>query len=247
MGCTDIRIKLLVDNKSSCGLLEEHGFSAWIEVSDHRILFDTGQGKALVPNAAMLGCDLNRVDMLVLSHGHYDHGGAVSQVLGIAPTTRVFCHSGSFLPRYSIRQGETPRTISMPLSNIEAILDLPTNQVHWVTAPLHIIPDVGLSGTIPRIHSREDTGGPFFLDPEGHRPDLIKDDMAMWMVTDSGLLITGCCHSGLINTVEHIRRFSGGGYATQERLKETYNALLEWNPDFVIPCHCTGADMPGLS
>lgn len=248
-------IKILVDNKSSGGLLEEHGFSVWVEVSGQTILFDTGQGKALAPNAAMLGCDLEQVDMLVLSHGHYDHGGAVSQVLRIAPATRVFCHAGCFLPRYSIRPGEAPRTISMPQSEIEAILGLPDNRVQWVIAPLQIIPDIGISGAIPRVHPQEDTGGPFFLDPDGRHPDLIKDDMAMWILTDRGLIIiTGCCHSGLINTVEHIRSVSGvervfgviGGLhlvnASRERLEATCSALRKWNPDFVIPCHCTGEE-----
>lgn len=248
-------IKILIDNKSSGGLLEEHGFSVWVEVSGQTILFDTGQGKALAPNAAMLGCDLEQVDMLVLSHGHYDHGGAVSQVLRIAPATRVFCHAECFLPRYSIRPGEAPRTISMPQSEIEAILGLPDNRVQWVIAPLQIIPDIGISGAIPRVHPQEDTGGPFFLDPDGRHPDLIKDDMAMWILTDRGLIIiTGCCHSGLINTVEHIRSVSGvervfgviGGLhlvnASRERLEATCSALRKWNPDFVIPCHCTGEE-----
>jgi len=249
----DIRIRIVVDNKGRGGLVEEHGFSVWVEVSGHTILFDTGQGKALLSNASKLGCDLRQVDMLVLSHGHYDHSGAVSQVLQIAPTTRVFCHAASFLPRYSIRTGEAPRTISVSLSDKEAILNLPAKRLHWVTGPLQIIPDVGISGPIPRIHPLEDTGGPFFLDPEGHRPDLIRDDMAMWMQTDRGLLIiTGCCHSGLINTVEHIRTISGvervfgiiGGLhlvnASSERLEATCAAIRKWNPEFIIPCHCTG-------
>lgn len=255
MASSDMRIMILVDNNSKGGLIEEHGFSAWIEMSGQTILFDTGQGKALSPNAAMLGCDLEQVDMLVLSHGHYDHGGAVSQVLRIAPATRVFCHAGSFLPRYSIRPGEAPRTISMPQSEIEAILNLPANRIQWITKPLNIIPDVGISGEIPRVHPQEDTGGPFFLDPNGRHPDLIKDDMAMWVNSDRGLIIiTGCCHSGLINTVEHIRSVSGvdrvfgviGGLhlvnASRERLETTCSALRKWNPEFVIPCHCTGED-----
>ena len=255
MPCNDIQIRIVVDNKGSAGLVEEHGFSVWIEVSGHRILFDTGQGKALIPNAAMLGCDLKRIDMLVLSHGHYDHSGAISQVLQIAPDIKMFCHAASFLPRYSIRPGETPRNISMNLSDKEAILDISANRVHWVTAPHRIIPDVGISGTIPRIHPKEDTGGPFFLDPEGRHPDLIKDDMSMWIHTDRGLIIiTGCCHAGLINTVEHIRSVSGvdkvfgviGGLhlvnASRERLEATCSALRKWNPEFVIPCHCTGEE-----
>jgi 7,8-dihydropterin-6-yl-methyl-4-(beta-D-ribofuranosyl)aminobenzene 5'-phosphate synthase len=255
MACNDIRIKIVADNTGSTGLVEEHGFSAWIEVSGHTILFDTGQGKALAPNTAAMGCNLEQVDMLVLSHGHYDHSGAVSQVLLRAPTTRVFCHAASFMPRYSIRSGESPRSIAMGLADKEAIINLPANQIQWVTKPLQIIPDVGISGEIPRVHPLEDTGGPFFLDPNGCHPDLIKDDMAMWVNSDRGLIIiTGCCHSGLINTVEYIRSVSGverlfgviGGLhlvnASQERLETTCAALRKWHPEFVIPCHCTGED-----
>ena len=253
MACSDIRIRILVDNNVSTGLAEEHGFSALIEVSGNSILFDTGQGKALVPNAAILACDLRRVDTLILSHGHYDHVGAVSQVLQIAPTTRVFCHAGSLLTRYSIRSGEAPRTISMPISEMKAILDLPAYQVQWLTAPRQIFPDVGVTGPIPRTHPWEDTGGPFFLDAEGRYPDPMVDDMALWVNTSRGLIILlGCCHSGLVNTVEHIRSASGvervfgiiGGLhlvnASRERLTATCSALRTWDTDFVVPCHCTG-------
>ncbi|AJY71381.1 hypothetical protein RW64_18405 [Geobacter sulfurreducens] len=253
MAVTDLRIRIVVDNKGSDGLCEEHGFSAWIEASGHRILFDTGQGKALVPNSAMLGCDLSRVDTLVLSHGHYDHSGGVSHVMRNNPTIRMYCHAGCILPRYSIRPGEALRAISMALDDQEAIIALPGDQIRWVTAPQQILSGIGVSGPIPRIHPLEDTGGPFFLDPDGHHPDLIEDDTALWIETGRGLIIiTGCCHSGLINTVEHIRSVSGvervrgviGGLhlqnASRERLEATASALRQWNPEFVIPCHCTG-------
>jgi 7,8-dihydropterin-6-yl-methyl-4-(beta-D-ribofuranosyl)aminobenzene 5'-phosphate synthase len=253
MACSDIRIRILVDNNVSAGLVEEHGFSALIEVSGHSILFDTGQGKALTPNTAKLSCDLRRIDTLVLSHGHYDHSGAVSQVLQNAPITRVFCHAGSLLTRYSICPGEAPRKISMPIPEMKALLDLPAYQVQWLTAQRLIFPDVGITGPIPRTHPCEDTSGPFYLDAEGRHPDLIVDDMAMWVNTSRGLIIIfGCCHSGLVNTVEHIRSASGvervfgliGGLhlvnASRERLAATCSALRTWNPDFVVPCHCTG-------
>ena len=255
MTCTDIRIRILVDNKACAGLVEEHGFSAWVEVSDHVILFDTGQGKALVHNAEMLGCDLGRIDTLVLSHGHYDHCGAVSEVVRAAPAARIFCHSNCFLPRYSIRPGEEPRNIAMPFSIGKTIFDAPDNRVQWVTRPHIVASGVGISGPIARLHPLEDSGGPFFLDPEGRNPDSIKEDMAMWIATDQGLvIITGCCHAGLINTVAQIRHQSGsdkvrgviGGlhlaHASRDRLEATCSALRTWNPEFVIPCHCTGEE-----
>lgn len=253
MTCNNVRIRILVDNKGCAGLAAEHGFAAWIEMSGHKILFDTGQGKALLANAALLGCDLSLVDTLVLSHGHYDHSGAVAELMQIAPAARVVCHAGAFAPRFSVRPGEAPRIISMAQSAKDAILSLPPNQIHWVSGPHQIIPDVGISGSIPREHPLEDTGGPFFFDPEGQRSDPLEDDMALWITTDRGLIIlTGCCHAGLINTVDHIRAVTGverlfgviGGLhlvnAANDRLKATSTALRIWQPEFIIPCHCTG-------
>lgn len=253
MASSDIRIRILVDNKAGEGLVEEHGFSAWVEVDGHKILFDTGQGKALAHNADMLECDLRQIDKLVLSHGHYDHCGAVPEVVRTAPAARIFCHSNCFLPRYSIRSGEEPKSIAMPFPIGKALFDVPDSRVQWVTRPRMIGSNVGITGPIERLHPLEDTGGPFFLDPEGHFPDPIRDDMAMWIATERGLvIITGCCHSGLLNTVEQIRNVSGvenirgiiGGLhlanASRDRLETTCSVLRGWNPEFVIPCHCTG-------
>lgn len=255
MACTDMLIRVLVDNRAAEGLAAEHGFSLWLEVSGRRVLFDTGQGAALVPNAAALGCDLSQVDVLLLSHGHYDHTGAVADVVRLAPSSRIFCHSNVFVPRYSIRPDEAPRAISMALPSGEALFSVPDGRVQWVTRPRLIADGIGISGPVPRRHSLEDTGGPFFLDPDGCTPDSISDDLSLWIETPRGLVVfTGCCHSGLVNTVEHIREASGvekihgiiGGLhlvnASRERIEFTCSALREWNPAFVVPCHCTGEE-----
>jgi 7,8-dihydropterin-6-yl-methyl-4-(beta-D-ribofuranosyl)aminobenzene 5'-phosphate synthase len=99
------------------------------------------------------------------------------------------------------------KDISMTQEAKAAILSLPAEQSCRITHPQRIYVKIGSSSPIPRIHLLEDTGGPFFLDPEGTRPDPIEDDMALWFESDRGLvIITGCCHSGLINTVSHIRQ-----------------------------------------
>jgi 7,8-dihydropterin-6-yl-methyl-4-(beta-D-ribofuranosyl)aminobenzene 5'-phosphate synthase len=136
---------------------------------------------------------------------------------------------------------------------------LPAEQAIRVAHPQRIYNNIGLSGPIPKIHSLEDTSGPFFLDLEGTRPDPLEDDMAMWIQSDRGLvIITGCCHSGLIKTVNHVRRISGqekisaiiGGFhlahASHQRLEATCQALQEWNVDTIIPCHCTGDEAVAL-
>ena len=80
-----IKITLVVDNEAPPELVAEHGFAAWIDTGNECFLFDTGQGAALIPNAAALGIALSRARALVLSHGHYVHTGAVRADLDINP------------------------------------------------------------------------------------------------------------------------------------------------------------------
>ena len=255
MGMNKICISILVDNRAQSNLKTEHGFSAWIEVQNYRILFDTGQGTTLLSHAAKLGCDLCLTDTLVLSHGHYDHTGAIAQVLKQNPAIKVYCHPKGVVSRYSIRDRRAPKNISMPETDKSAILNMPPDQMHWVVHPFWLHPALGLSGPIPRMHPLENVGGPFFLDPEGTRPDPIEDEMAMWIKSDNGLIIlTGCCHAGLVNTVNYIRHVSAeqkiaaliGGFhlahASPQRLEATCQALDEWNVTIIVPCHCTGME-----
>jgi len=157
--------------------------------------------------------------------------------------------------RYVIRDGTGPKDISMPQEAKSAILGLPAEQSCRITHPERIYPNIGLSGPISQSHPLENTSGPFYLDPDRTCPDPLEDDMAMWIQSDRGLIIiTGCCHSGLINTVNHVRRVSGqekiyaiiGGFhlahTSHQRLEATCKALQEWKVDTIVPCHCTGDD-----
>lgn len=248
----DIDITILVDNQACAGLTGEHGFATWIKVAGRSILFDTGQA-ALEANAAALGCDLSRLDALILSHGHYDHGGALAKVLAQAPGASLYCHPRAFIPRFSVKPGEPPRLIAVPEADRDVVANLPSWRVRPVDGPCELAPGMFLSGPIPRRHPLEDTGGPFYLDPAGRQPDPLDDDLALWIETREGFtVLTGCCHAGLINAVEHIRAVSGidrvrgivGGLhllnASEARLAATCAALRDWAPEFVVPCHCTG-------
>lgn len=249
---TDLRIIILVDNLVTNGLLPEHGFSLWIDMGGQRILFDTGQGPALASNALKLNIDCSRADHLVLSHGHYDHTGGLRHVLDRASEIHVHCHPGIVQPRYSIRTGIS-RPIKMPITSSIALNYVPEQRLHWVLQPTMLGGRVGLSGPIPRITAYEDTGGPFYLDPEGHRPDPIEDDLALWIRTGKGLVVClGCCHAGMINTLHHILQLNPGERihavigglhllnAGNERLQHTMSVLRQLSPDKVIACHCTG-------
>ncbi len=84
-----IKITLIVDNEAPPVLMAEHGFAAWIDTGEECLLFDTGQGAALISNADALGIDLRSASTLVLSHGHYDHTGTVLAFLSAATPANV--------------------------------------------------------------------------------------------------------------------------------------------------------------
>ncbi len=78
----------------------EHGWSIYMETPRHRLLFDMGQSAAFADNAAPLGIDLSQVDMAVLSHGHYDHGGGLEAFLQINAHAPVYLSRYAFAPHY---------------------------------------------------------------------------------------------------------------------------------------------------
>ncbi len=249
----NINITILVDNYAGDGLSAEHGLSLWIEAADRHILFDTGQGGALAPNAEKLGIDLSSTDMLILSHGHYDHAGGVSRLSRTAPALEVFCHPAAIVPRYGMRGGEA-KPLGMPCEALRSLDRLPSQRMHWVQDGTKLSPNMGLTGYIPRQTSYENTGGAFYLDPAMRRPDPLDDDLALWINTPEGLIVcVGCCHAGLINTLNRAIFHSGnsrlraviGGFhlldADESRLEKTTDALRDLSPERIIPCHCTGA------
>ena len=252
-----IKITLVVDNEAPPELVAEHGFAAWIDTGNECFLFDTGQGAALIPNAAALGIDLSRARALVLSHGHYDHTGAVRAFLDINPDAPVIYGHDATIGRFSCRPDEqAPRQIGMAEEVRQALCQLPAERRIVLDVPRYLRPGIGITGPVPRNSTFEDTGGPFYLDPDKAQADPITDDLSLWFETSDGLVVlTGCCHSGLVNTVRQAQRISGvtrirgiiGGLhllnAGPERLDATIAFLHECAPDFLLPCHCTGAQV----
>lgn len=251
-----VRITIVVDNSTEdTRLRTEHGLAMWIEAGGLNILFDTGQGAALMANALALGLPIAQTDLMVLSHGHYDHTGAVADVLAVAPAARLVLHPGTVIPRYVIRSQQPPHAIGMPKPSQVAIDRLPLAQITWAVKPLSITSAIGITGPIPRATDFEDTGGPFFLDGQGQRADEITDDQALWLKTNKGLVIcVGCSHAGIVNTLEHIIHLNpklpihaviGGLHligASDRRLGNTIAHLDRLSPEILAPCHCTGPD-----
>jgi 7,8-dihydropterin-6-yl-methyl-4-(beta-D-ribofuranosyl)aminobenzene 5'-phosphate synthase len=245
-----MRIVILADNVAGPrGLLAEHGLSLWIETRDHRVLFDTGQGLALAHNAQALGIPLARADAVVLSHGHYDHTGGLATVLSGRRGLPVYAQPEAMSPRYARRDGEA-REIGMPATARKALTQ--RGAFRSSRAPLPVCGGVRLSGSIPRLTDFEGEAGTFFLDEEGREPDPLADDQAAFVETSAGtVVLLGCAHAGVVNTLRQVETLSSGpihaviggmhlAAASPERIGATVRVLSERGVKRVVPCHCTG-------
>jgi len=250
---SDLQITVLVNNEAGPGLMAEHGLPFWIETSGTRILFDTGQGLALAPNVRRLGIAIEQTDVIVLSHGHYDHSDGLPEVLSLVPEARLIVHPDALTPRYSIHPGRSAKAVGISAAARAAIGQVPAERITWSDRPISIAAGVGVTGPIARQTSFEDVGGPFFLDADGTQADPLTDDQALWIDTPEGRIVClGCAHAGLINTLEAVERLSRaartraviGGFhllnAGEDRLEQTLDALRAMGPEVLVPCHCTG-------
>jgi len=90
-------IRVLMENTAQrSDLIAEHGLSLYIETAHHKILFDAGQSAAFENNAARMGVDLSKIDLCILSHGHYDHSGGLARFLEINDHAPVYVHEKAF-------------------------------------------------------------------------------------------------------------------------------------------------------
>jgi 7,8-dihydropterin-6-yl-methyl-4-(beta-D-ribofuranosyl)aminobenzene 5'-phosphate synthase len=261
MSSTRIKITMLAENTAKgLGVIGEHGLAVWIEMSDHRVLFDTGQGMALPHNARKLGVDLSTADSIVLSHGHFDHVGGLEWMLNEAPEAELWMHPRASEAKFSASQVSNGRArrISIPFMEKRGYMT-EGRVVHSTVHPCEVVPGVWVTGEVSRLNDYEDVGGPFFLDAEMAVPDPLLDDQSIFIPTDDGVIVVfGCAHSGVVNTLDHIREhlervqpdvpfkiraLIGGLHllqASENRMKKTLERLHDYQPGLLVFCHCTG-------
>jgi 7,8-dihydropterin-6-yl-methyl-4-(beta-D-ribofuranosyl)aminobenzene 5'-phosphate synthase len=249
----DLRITVLVDDTArDSRLRSEHGLSFWIEAEGRKILFDTGQGQALEPNAQQLAVDLGQTDAIVISHGHYDHTGGLLRVLARSASAVVYIHPLAFESKYSRRERTRSRPIGIPEPVASALLEGDHN-LTFTRSPTRICSSVSVTGQVPRLTAFENRSGPFFLDEQCLREDIVADDQALYIESRNGLVVVlGCAHSGVVNTLDYVAKLTGrrsmhavlGGMhlaeASEERIARTSAALDRYGVRLVAPCHCSG-------
>lgn len=248
------RITVLCENSVGplSGTLGEHGFSALIEPSNGEpLLFDTGQGLTLLHNARRMNKDLSTVRQVVLSHGHYDHTGGLKPLLAECGAKRVCSHPAVFSSRYRIKDSGECYPIAIPASREE--LETAGASFDLSKEFRAIAPGMYLTGEVPRVTDFETGDRGLFRDCTGQDPDTIPDDQSLVLETEKGLvLVLGCCHAGLVNTVEHVAYTTGRrdifaviggthlGFCSQEQIGKTIAALQTLGIKKLAASHCTG-------
>ncbi|MEG6616213.1 MBL fold metallo-hydrolase [Peptococcaceae bacterium 1198_IL3148] len=249
----ELKITTLSEDASHrCGLLAEHGLSLFIEYKGFKVLFDTGQGASVIANSRAINVDLREVNAIVLSHGHYDHTGGLYSVLRKIGSKEIFAHPDALKTKYKLMPKEGFRNSGAPasaqeLTNIGARYKLSSK-------PTELVPGLIVTGEIPRVTDFE-TNNPLFYTEKNndYLPDSMLDDQALVISTGKGtVVITGCAHAGLINTLQyateltnsnHIYAVIGGTHlfeADNEKLDKTIKAMQTFNIQKIAANHCTG-------
>jgi 7,8-dihydropterin-6-yl-methyl-4-(beta-D-ribofuranosyl)aminobenzene 5'-phosphate synthase len=254
MESDEFHVTCLVDNTAqlSSGLWAEHGSAFLIESADAKVLFDTGQsGAVLVHNLAAMNKDLRGLSCIVLSHGHYDHTGGMEHILSRYANVEIVAHPSVFDDRISRGVSGSEKSVGIPFSreHVETRCSLRLS-----AEPLEVAPGIFTTGQVPRGAGPEPRDPRLVVRVEGQLlVDPLLDDMSLVLKTRKGLVVLlGCCHSGLINTLEHVsNRISGRMHAIMggthlanvedSVLLETVTAVKDgYGVQDVYVGHCSG-------
>lgn len=235
------------------GLCGEHGLALMIDCAAGKWLYDTGRGKALLPNLETLGVSADEFDGIVLSHAHLDHFGALEAFLKMrSKPIDLYMHPKAFAKRYT-RIGDGFRTVGIPW-DLNQLSDLGAN-LHFTETAQQIADGLWVTGSIARHHAFEKITDNFYADgPDGEKiRDEIPDDQAMLLETTAGtVVLTGCAHAGVCNILDAakavlpnqpLRAVLGGLHldgVSEERMRGTVEYLRRESLDVIAVGHCTG-------
>lgn len=247
-------IKTLIENTSiSKDFCSEHGLSLYIEMQDHKILFDTGASELFLQNAKKLNINIADIDYLIISHGHYDHGGGLKTFLNENKKATVFLNHLAFEKYYSLRENDNLEFIGLDESlkqnkQIKLISDK-----FIINDGIEIFSNIAQKEPLPRSNSNlfKEENGKIIKDDFLHEQNLIIEEEG------KSLLIMGCAHNGIVNILKYYESIKGkmpdfviGGFhlssrsgigEDKETIEKIANYLLSTKAKFYT-CHCTGEE-----
>jgi 7,8-dihydropterin-6-yl-methyl-4-(beta-D-ribofuranosyl)aminobenzene 5'-phosphate synthase len=246
-----IQITTLSENTANIGCVAEWGLSILITTNNCRILLDTGINSNTTQNADRLGIDLSTVDKIVLSHGHFDHSGGLHEVLRKTGEIDVIGHPDIWDPKYA-RVDDREFYAGIPFHRLE--LESLGARFLLTREPVTLGDGIMTTGEIPMVTDFEKIDPDVFVKKDGTlQQDPLADDLALVIETDLGLIvILGCAHRGIINTLYHAQNLTGkksvyaaiGGAhlfrASEIQIDKTVAALKDMGIKRLGLSHCTG-------
>ena len=253
----DIQITIICENTVATTLptIGEHGFAAFIETKTGNYLFDTGQGFSILRNAKYLKKDLTSIKKIFLSHGHYDHTGGLTNVLKLKKRIEVYAHPDIFSKKYARLRTNGKETYKyIGIKHKKKYFEKRGAQFILNSSFSEVEEDIYLTGEVPRTTDFEKGDSRLLISDNGSLvPDPLLDDQSLILKTKNGLIIVlGCAHSGLINTIKHIKNhfkdekldtIIGGthlGFLKEDQLYKTISHLKRYGFKKIGGSHCTG-------
>jgi len=248
-------IKTLVENTAlSKDFGSEHGLSLYIETNSRKILFDVGAGELFLENAKKLNVDISDVDYLIISHGHYDHGGGLKAFLRENTKAEVFLHRLAFEKYYALRSNDELEYIGLDEELKQNRRIVLTSDCFFINKGIQVFSNITQKEPLPISNNGllMEHNGQIVQDTFVHEQNLIIEE------DGKTLLVTGCAHNGIVNIIEHFHDLKGrmpnyvvGGFhlsscssgnnVNPEMIDKISKYLINTNAKFCT-CHCTGIE-----
>ncbi|MBN2605657.1 MAG: MBL fold metallo-hydrolase [Bacilli bacterium] len=247
-----MKVVTLLENESiRKDLKSAHGLSLYIEANDKKILFDLGPNNYYIKNAKKLGINLAEVDILVISHGHFDHGKGLDKFLKINAKAPVYLSKSAFDKHLKYLKG-----LYIPIG-IKKPKDL--ERIHLIDLDEKISEGIKLYSNVEYVKQligdnslMRELDGAYVEDTFDHEIYLVINE------DENKVLFSGCSHKGIGNIIQSIEKreqanfthviggFHLSHYDNEDVVQMVYleklgKQLLE-NKAQYFSCHCTGGD-----
>ncbi|MCK5541779.1 MAG: MBL fold metallo-hydrolase [Desulfobacterales bacterium] len=269
-------ITLIEDSKQDENLVNEFGLSLYIEVDGVKILLDTGTTGNFIKNTKNLGVDLEDVDFVIISHAHFDHGGGLDDTLETNKTAIVYMHEDCRNEYYGNIGAKLPPAInffvhpfvkrSMVFSKYiglnQQVLSKHKKRIKFISKTIEITKNVFLVTNISKKNPIPE-GNKFILKQKNGRLELDDFNHELILVVkeeDGVVLFSGCCHSGLLNMIETVKKLFKdqsikaviGGFhlkfqpgkdnlaGTEKDIQDIAKELINQKIQRIYTGHCTG-------
>ncbi len=237
-----MKLTVLMENTTcDSALCAEHGLSLYLQTGTHNILFDTGRSPAFAENAKALGIDLQSVDIAVLSHGHYDHGGGLACFLQQNDHAPVYLSQHAFSACY--HGSDRYIGIDPALQGNPRLIAVPD------TLQLDETLSLSSCNTLPRVQA-VDSAGLCVQQGDAYLPEQFLHEQYLTIREgEKKILISGCSHKGILNIMAwHKPDVLVGGFhfmnvdvaSDQRAVLDHAAATLAQYPTQYYTCHCTG-------